>query len=109
MATSVQDPTKSAVATIAINSNLAIVNPTISATPTTIVVFWNVTQGAHNGISYGTTPGYGATTPYDNNLTTTPTYTFTGLKPGTTYYALLFSFNDNGTVTTPVSVTTPLQ
>jgi alpha-L-arabinofuranosidase len=107
-ATSVQNPSISGVKIVTLSSQLAIVKPVFSATSTTIVVSWKVTQPAHNGVSYGLTQGYagGGITPYDNNLITAPTYTFTGLKPGTTYYFLLFSFNDNGTVTTPVSFTT---
>lgn len=108
-ATSTADSTKFASVTVAVTpaiQKLAIVNPTFSATSTTIVLHYNVTEKSHNGASYGPTLHYGATTPYDANLISDPTYTITGLKPGTTYYFLLFSFNDNGYVTTPVSFST---
>ena len=106
-ATSVQDSTKTATATIAISQNLAIVNPIISVTPTTIVVSWTVTQEAHNGVAYGLTTAYGTTTPYQATETTNPSFTFTGLTPGTTYKGNLTSTNASGTATYAVSVTTP--
>jgi hypothetical protein len=108
-ATSVQDPTKSATATVSIVQNIAIVNPIISVTPTTIVVSWTVTQAAHNGINYGLTTAYGSQTPYQNTSTMNPTFTFTGLTPGTTYKGQLFSYNNSGTATYAISVTTPLK
>ena len=105
-AISVQSPMISGVKVVTLSLPLAIVQPTFSATSTTIVISWTVTQGAHNGVSWGTTPHYGSTTAYDNNLVTSPTYTFTGLEPNTTYCFLLFSFNANGSVSTPVTFTT---
>ena len=109
-ATSVQDPTQFGTSTIAIAQNLAILNPVFSATPTTIVLSWTVTQAAHSGVDYNNGPGTGwSTTPYIKDTTTTPSFTFTGLTPGTTYSGVIFSFNDSGTVTQNVTVTTPLQ
>ena len=112
-ATSKQDPTKFATSTIALSSpqNLKILNPTFFATPTTIVVSWTVTEPAHNGVDYDKGPGTPwATTPYLLKTTTTPSFTFTDLKPGTTYQGIIFSFTDAGeTVTQNVTVSTPLK
>ena len=108
-ATSVQDPTKSGTATIAVGQNIAIVNPTISLTPTTIVVSWSVTEQSHNAIKYGLTTAYGLETPYQTTTTMNPSFTFTGLTPGTTYKGLLESVGISGTATYAMSATTPLK
>jgi hypothetical protein len=106
-ATSVQDPTKSGTATIAVGQNIAIVNPIISVTPTTIVVSWTVTEISHNAVKYGLTTAYGAETPFQSTPTMNPSFTFTGLTPGTTYQGLLVSVGESGTATYAVSATTP--
>ena len=106
-ATSVQDPTKSGKATIAVVQNIAIVNPTISVTPTTIVVSWKVTEVANNRIKYGLTTAYGLETPSQSTATANPSFTFTGLTPGTTYKGLLESVGVSGTATYAMSATTP--
>ena len=106
-ATSVQDPTKSGTATIAVVQNIAIVNPTISVTPTTIVVSWKVTEAANNRIKYGLTTAYGLETPSQSTATANPSFTFTGLTPGTTYKGLLESVGISGTATYAMSATTP--
>ena len=104
-ATSVQDPTKYAVATIAIANSVAIVKPVFSVTSTTIVVSWTVTQPAYNSVKYGMNTAYGAQTA-QTALITNPSFTFTGLLPGTTYMGELVSQTATGTAVYPIVVTT---
>jgi hypothetical protein len=90
--------------------NLAIINPTFSATPTTIVVSWNLTDFAYSGVSYNSGSGTPTTTtPPATIAATHATYTFTGLTPGTTYSATIFSVNKFSSVSQQGTVTTPLQ
>jgi hypothetical protein len=69
-----------------------------------------VNTPTRNGISWGTTPNLdGGATPYDNSFLTNPGYTITGLKPGTTYYIMLTSYNDLGPGFYSMTITTPNQ
>jgi hypothetical protein len=108
-ATSVQDPTKSASTAVLIKQILGIVNPTFSATPTTIVVSWTVTEPAYNGVRHDNGPGTVWTEVRDNALSTTATFTLTGLTPGTTYKGIIYSTNPGGIVSQSMTVTTPLS
>jgi hypothetical protein len=109
-ATSTQDPTKTGSATLQLVPDLAIVNPTFFATPTTIVVSWNLTQTAYSGVNYDEGPGTPySTTPAATAPSTHASFTFTGLTPGTTYNATIFSTNQWGTVSMQGSATTPLK
>jgi hypothetical protein len=109
-ATSVQDPTKSASATIAILKTQEILNPTFIVTPTTIVVSWNLTELAYSSVSYNSGQGSPTLTPSPTNIAAThASYTLTGLTPGTTYNATLLSTNKWGSVSQALSITTPLK
>lgn len=105
-ATSVQDPTKSGASTITLMPALAISNPVFTVTGTTITASWTTNQATRNGVEWGLTYAMGSGTPYDNNFTTSPKYTLTGLKPGTTYWIGLSSYNDKGDAEKRVQVTT---
>jgi alpha-L-arabinofuranosidase len=108
-ATSVQDPTKSASTTVQVKQILAIVNPIISATSTTIVVSWTVTEVAVNGVRHDNGPGTAWTEIRNNTPSATPTFTLSGLTPGTTYNGVIYSTNSSGTVSQSITVTTPLN
>jgi|GEM_PF-542371 len=108
-ATSVQDSTKSASTTVQVKQILAIVNPIISVTPTTIVVSWTVTEVAINGVRHNNGPGTAWVENRNNTPSSTPSFTFTGLTPGTTYNGVIYSTNSSGTVSQDITVTTPLS
>jgi len=108
-ATSTQDPTKSANVTMKVVKNLAIINPIFSATSTTIVVSWNLTDFAYSSVSYSDGSGVSTSTPPATVAKTDPSFTLTGLKPGTTYNATLTSVNKFATVSQQITFTTPLQ
>jgi alpha-L-arabinofuranosidase len=108
-ATSTQDPGKSGSVTIALVQNLAIISPSFSATPTTIVLSWSLTQSAYSGAGYaGSSTPYVAG-PFQTTTSTHPTVTLTGLTPGTTYTTTIYSSNQWGSVSQQLTVTTPLQ
>jgi len=109
-ATSTEDPTKSASVTMALVENLAIVNPTFVASPTTIVVSWELPDYAYSSVSYSAGPGTPtANTPPPTIAMTRPSFTLTGLQPGTTYNLTLNSVNKFASVSQQLTVTTPLQ
>jgi len=107
-AISVQDPTKYAHFTIEVVSAITISSPVITTTPTSITATWKVNVMAHNALAYSAADGTLTTTPTNNTLNQTPSYTVTGLTPGTTYNLILNSYvagPDN--VQTAITVTTP--
>jgi hypothetical protein len=106
-ATSAQDSTKFGTFTVALFPVLVINAPVSSVTSTTATVGWELNAVAHSGISYGTTPSVGTTTPYDGRLITTPSYTLNGLKSSTLYYMQLFSYNGPATTSKAYQVKTP--
>ena len=120
-ATSTQDTTKKASATIALTPVLTITNPVVTTTSTSFTASWTTNMLARNGIVYGLTGGVTGGTPYDNNQITNPSYTVSGLKPGATYTLLLSSYtvvlapstlpiqtaSDSLTITLPATSSTP--
>ncbi len=104
-ATSVQDPTKYATTTVAVANDVTISQPIISVTSTTIVVSWTVSQPAYSSVKYGVNLSYGAQTA-KTALITNPSFTFTGLLPGTTYMGELVSQTAAGIAVYPIVVTT---
>jgi alpha-L-arabinofuranosidase len=109
-ATSTQDPTKSGSVTMALVENLAISNPTFVASTTTIVVSWNLTDYAYSSVSYNSGTGTPTVnTPPATIAMTHPSFTLTGLTPGTTYNLTLTSVNKFAAVSHKLTVTTPLQ
>jgi alpha-L-arabinofuranosidase len=91
-AISVQDPTKYAHFTIEVVSAITISSPVITTTPTSITATWKVNVMAHNALAYSAAGGTVTTTPTNNTLNQTPSYTVTGLTPGTTYNLVLNSY-----------------
>jgi alpha-L-arabinofuranosidase len=116
IATSTQTPSISGFATIPVNaapvsgSTLAISSIAVSnVTATGATVSWQTGLPAYSGIDYGPTAGYGTTTP-GWSLATTPSFTLTGLQPGTTYYLELWSIGPSGAmVTTTTTLVTPAK
>ncbi len=106
-ATSVQDPSKSGSQTVSLFASLVIGTPSYTSTPTTATITWQTNVPAHSGLSYGTTTGYsGGTTPWVPTASTTANLTLTGLKPSSTYFALLFSITNTQTVYKTFTFTT---
>jgi hypothetical protein len=108
-ATSVQDATKSSSVTLSIQQSLAIVNVVVSATPTTYVVSWDVNGATASGIRHDTGPGTAWVEDRSNSTNTNPSFTVTGLTPGTTYHGQVYSLNAAGTAVQNFTVTTPLN
>jgi hypothetical protein len=52
---------------------------------------------------------YGGWTPAQTTPTANPSFTFTGLTPGTTYYGKLFSNTNSSSATYAMQVTLPLK
>lgn len=105
-ATSTQDPTKSGSVTLAVTPFLILGPPNATTTSTTATISWTTNLAAHGGISYGPTQALGLGTPYAPNATTAPSFTLTGLKPGTTYYMSVYSFMNGQTASEPYTITT---
>lgn len=107
-ATSTQDATQHATVTITLLQTQAILNPSFSATPTTIVVSWDLAQTANSAVAYNNGPGTQTVTQPTSSVSSThASFTVTGLTPGKTYDATIFSTNMWGSVTQAGSVTTP--
>jgi hypothetical protein len=116
IATSTQTPSISGFASEAVTASAPVVTSgtlSISSvavtnlTSTGATVSWQSGAPAYSGIDYGPTAGYGSTTP-GWSLSSTPSFTLTGLKPGTTYYLLLWSIGaSGGTVSSPTTIITP--
>jgi len=76
--------------------------PTISnvqatnVTTTGATITWTTDQAATSQLQYGTTAGYGTTTPLDSNLVTSHSVTLSGLVPKTPYHFMVTSTNTNG-------------
>jgi hypothetical protein len=90
-AVSVQDPTKSASFTITVSSKPTMSNISTKLSPTSVTVSWNSNVPTLAGINYG--PTYNLTAFDATKYTSSPTYTLTGLTPGTAYKILLFGYN----------------
>jgi alpha-L-arabinofuranosidase len=114
-ATSTQTPTVSGTAVVnltagaASTGGLGITSVVVSSlTSTSATVSWQTGLPAYSGMDYGTSSAYGKTTP-GWSVSTAPSFTLTGLQPGTTYFLLLWSIASSGgaTVNANASFTTP--
>ena len=79
--------------------------PTISnvqatgITSTAATITWTTDQTSSSQVEYGTTPAYGALSPFDGTLVTSHSVALSGLAPGATYHNRVISTNTNGTST----------
>ena len=94
---------------------------TIVATPTdtSTTIAWMTDQPATTQVWFGTTTGYGYSSPLDSGFVTNHPVTLTGLLPSTTYHFKVFSANASSSMasstdqafmtntTTPPATTTP--
>ncbi len=60
----------------------------ISASPGALsaVITWNTSEPATSQVDYGATASYGAATPFNGSLVTSPSVTINGLSPVTAYH-----------------------
>ncbi len=96
------------------------VAPTISsvmAAPngTSATITWITDQPSSSQVAYGTTPGYGSSSPINPSLVNSHSVTLAGLASGTTYDYVVISANSAGstastnfTFSTPASGPTPV-
>lgn len=74
-------------------------------TSSAAVVTWTTDQPADSKVDYGTTTGYGSTTPVDATPVTSHTVMISGLAPGTTYHVRAVSANTAGQSTSSADLT----
>ena len=74
-------------------------------TSSSAAVAWTTDQAADSKVEYGTTTGYGSTTPVDATPVTSHAVTISGLAPDTTYHVRVVSANAAGQSTASADLT----
>ncbi len=106
-ATSTQNATKSGSYTVTVSPQPVISAVLVSSlTSTSATVSWTTNTPTRNGLNSGSTKSYGTTTPYVSAFITSPSFTLTGLTPGTLYYIMPFSTINGQAAMTTLTFTT---
>mgnify|MGYP001575588965 FL=1 len=69
-----------------------------SVSPTSVTISWTTDEVANAEVEYGTTAGYGSTTPLDTDLGINHSITITGLTPDTEYHYRVRSSDEIGNI-----------
>lgn len=77
-----------------------------STTSVTATVKWTTSVPSTSQVEYGTTPGYGYSSPLDPNLVTSHSVTITGLAKNTKYYIKIISTAGSSTKTAGTTLKT---
>lgn len=69
-----------------------------SVSQTSVTISWTTDEVSNAEIEYGTTAGYGSTTPLNTDLSTSHSVTITGLTPDTEYHYRVRSSDEIGNI-----------